>query len=475
MGVKDNRQFIEALERTGDVARIKDEIDWDIEAGAILRHALELDAPAPFMEKIRDYPPGYRIFGGPTATHRRMAIAMGAKPDGSLKQLQELFEKRMEHPLKPILVKDGPCKENILTGKKVDLYNFPAPMVHEGDGGRYIGTWDTVITRDPDSDWTNWGMYRVMVHKKDAVSIALHVGNQGGKIFYGKYAPRKKPMPVAISVGPDPLSGVISATRIGSGLSEVEYAGALQQQPIEIVKCETSDIMVPAYAEIVLEGEVMPDTWCLEAPFGEFTGYRTGRQWKEICRIKAITFRNNPILTMANPGIPGRYGSEGPSLARVAALKKVLRECGIPFVDLYIPVEMVGLFVVVSVKRTTQGNIATQIWNAIRSRGWLHPLVMVVEDDVDVYNMAQVLHTLATRCNPATGMRIDAYDVSTALIPYLNQEQRQWRKGASALFDCTWPVEWTKEHDIPPVSSFNSIYSEDIRKKVEKNWKKWGL
>lgn len=475
MAYKDNRQFIEALEKTGDVVRIKEEIDWDVEAGAILRRALEMDTPAPFFEKIRDYPEGYRIFGGPTATHRRMAIALGVKPDMPMKQLQAEFERRMDHPLKPVLVKGGPCKENIMMGKEVDLYNFPAPMVHEGDGGRYIGTWDTIITRDPNSDWTNWGMYRVMVHKKDIVSIALHVGNQGGKIFYEKFAPQNKPMPVAIIIGPDPLSGVISATRIESGLSEVEFAGALQEQPIELVKCETSNIMVPACAEIVLEGEVIPDTFCLEAPFGEFTGYRTGRQWKEICRIKAITYRNNPILTLANPGIPGRFGSEGPSLARVAALKKLLRGCGISFTDINIPVEMVGLFVAVSIKRTSQGNIATQIGHAIHSQGWQHPLVMVVEDDVDVYNIGQVLHAIATRCNPATGMRIDAFDVSTALIPYLKQEERQWRKGSSALFDCTWPVEWTKENDIPPLSSFSNIYPENIREKVEKNWKRWGF
>lgn len=475
MPFKDNRQFIEALMKTGDAVKIKEEIDWDVEAGAVLRRALELDAPAPFFEKIRDYPPGYCIFGGPTATHRRMAIALGLKPDISMRELQAEFEKRMEHPLKPLLVKTGPCKDNIMMGRDVDLYKFPAPMVHEGDGGRYIGTWDTVITRDPDSEWTNWGMYRVMVHKKNIVSIALHIGNQGGKIFYGKYAPRNEAMPVAVVIGPDPLSGVISATRIEAGLSEVEYAGALNRKPVELVKCETSDILVPAHAEIVLEGEVIPDTMCLEAPFGEFTGYRTGRQWKEICRIKAVTYRTSPILTMANPGIPGRFGSEGPGLARVAALKKLLRSCGISFTDVNIPVEMVGLLAIVSIKRLGQGNIATQVWNAIRSQGWHHPLVLVVEDDVDVYNMAQVLHALATRCNPSTGIRIDAYDVGTALLPYLKQEERQWRKGSSALFDCTWPVEWTKENDIPPLSSFNSIYSREIQEKVEKSWKKWGF
>lgn len=226
-----------------------------------------------------------------------------------------------DSPIKPALLKKGPCKENIMMGKEVNLYNFPAPVVHEGDGGRYIGTWDTVIIRDPDSDWTNWGMYRVMVYKRDIVSIALHGWNQGSKIFYEKYSPQKIPMPVAIIIGPDPLSGVISAASLEAGISEVEFAGALQEQPVELVKCETSDIMVPAYSEIVLEGEVIPDTCCLETPFGEFTGYHKGRQWKEICRIKAITYRNDPILTLANPGIPGRFGSEGPSLARAAAVK----------------------------------------------------------------------------------------------------------------------------------------------------------
>lgn len=443
--------------------------------GGIIRRVLERDNPAPFFWKIRDYPEGYRVLGCPLATQRRKAISMGLDPELPIRDVQEEYEKRINYPIKPLIVRDGPCKENILKEEDVNLYHFPAPTIHEGDGGRYIGTCDVVIVKDPDSDWTNWGMYRVMIHNKNHVSFPLHVANQAGKIFRSKYSPRNKAMPVAIVLGADPLCFTVAATRFEAGMSEVEYAGALKQEPVELLKCETSNLLVPAQAEIVLEGEVLPDLFAYEAPFGEYTGYRTSHRWSEVCVIKAVTHRDNPILTVSNPGIPGRTGTESPYLARVAAIKKALLGHGIPFTDVQIPVETASFLVVVSVKRSIQANIADQIWNVISAQASYHPMLLVVEEDVDIYNIAEVLHALATRCHPARGIRINDHDQGAPLYPYLTNEEKKWLKGASVLFDCTWPVEWAKETDIPPRISFKEAYPENVKQKIIGNWDKWGF
>jgi 4-hydroxy-3-polyprenylbenzoate decarboxylase len=163
MAFKDNRQFIAALEATGDAVRIEQEVDWDLEAGAIVRRTCELGGPAPLFEKIKDYPPGYRIFGASLASLRRWVVALGLNPGTSLKDIQAEYQRRVDHPIKPVMVKDAPCKHNIILGDKVDVFRFPAPMIHEGDGGRYIGTWHMIVAKDLDSDWTNWAMHRLMV------------------------------------------------------------------------------------------------------------------------------------------------------------------------------------------------------------------------------------------------------------------------------------------------------------------------
>ena len=216
MAIKSNRDYLEALEKTGDVVKIKDEVDWDLEAGAIIRRTCERRGPAVLLENVKDYP-GKRIFGAPLATYRRLAVAMGldvATPPG---KIHEEFEKRFENRIKPVEVKGGPCKENIITGDKVNLFDFPTPMVHDGDGGRYIGTWHAVISMDPDTRWHNWGMYRVAVHNKRHVGCQMLVTSDMGRMLFEKYIPRGKPMPVCVAVGMDPLSSLTGMTAVGAG------------------------------------------------------------------------------------------------------------------------------------------------------------------------------------------------------------------------------------------------------------------
>ncbi len=376
--------------------------------------------------------------------------------------------------MKPVVLKDGPCKENVRLGHEVDLYHFPAPVVHGGDGGRYIGSWHLVIAKDPDSEWTNWGMHRHMIYDRNHVVGLWRRWSHLGVILYNKYHPQKQPMPCAIAIGADPLSSMMAGTQLEVGQSEVDFAGALLGQPVELVKCETNDLLVPAHAEIILEGEIMPDVRVFEGPFGEFPGYRTPGSQMPLCRVTAITYRNNPILTMCCEGMPVDDGHVGTCLTWAVTHKRLLKERGIPVTDVYLPPEGAGFLIIVGTK-TVRNNIATQIRNVILSTlGWQYKII-VVDDDVDVFNLAEVLHAWATKCHPARGISIGERDHAIPLTPYLSPDERKWGKGASALFDCTWPLEWPKETGVLPKVSFNEIYPKEVRDKVLKNWRSYGF
>lgn len=475
MAFIDNRQFIAALEKSGDVVRIKDEIDWDGEVGAMVRRSMERKAQALFFEKIKDYPSGYSIFGGPLATHRRLAMALGLKPGTPLPEIQHHYEKRIEYPIKPVMVSKGPCQENIVKGADVDLFNFPVPMVHWGDGGRYIGSWHAVIMQDPDSSWVNWGMYRQMVYRRNIVVGAWHIHNQGGMLLWSKYLSVGKPMPVAIAIGIEPVSALVAVAPFNAGQSEVDYAGALLGRPVELVKCQTNDLMVPANAEIVIEGEIDPNIRIPEAPFGEYTGYRTAMVPKGVgCRVKAVTFRNNPIITMDNPGLPWDSSGVCWSMTTAVANKKLLRQQSIPVIDVHYPPEASNMMAIVSLKRM-YANLPMQVHHIIQGGAEWAPKVIVVDSDVNIFDMDEVLHTLGTRCHPERGVRIFEGESGNALHPFLTPKERYWGKGASVLFDCSWPYDWSRKTDIPPRVSFKEVYPEAVQKKVLKNWKKYGF
>ncbi len=477
MAFRDNREFIAALEKSGDVVRINQEVDWDLEVGAIVRRVCERRAPAPFFESIKGYPAGYRIFGAPLATARRLAVAMGLDPDTPYVNIQAEYERRLEKPVKPVVVKDAPCKENVIQGDRVDLFQFPAPMIHEGDGGRYLGTWHAVISKDRDSEWTNWGMYRLMLLAPRLMTGHLEVYTHQWVIWNRGYISRNENMPIAVAIGLDPLCSLASAARSFGSRSEVDYAGALRQEPVELIKCETNDLLVPAHAEIVLEGELLTGVSGKEGPFGEYPGYRSDpRESRRVYRINAITHRNDPILTMTCVGMPQDDNALIRGLDMEVLAKRLLRRHRVPFTNLHIPAESANFAAVVAVRPGYSG-VATQIGN-ILAAAQLDPgkKVIVVEDDVDVFNLGEVFHAFATTCHPGRGIRVYDKEVEPSpLTPYLSPDDRKWGRGSRVVIDCTWPVEWSREKEVPPRMSFNKAYPREITERVVQNWADYGF
>ncbi len=469
------RDFISAIERAGDLARIKKEVDWDMEVGAVSRRVFEQSGPALWFEKIKDYPGGFSILNGPVATWRRVAIALDLDPDSTVRQIYSAYEQRREKKLKPAHVKSAPCQENVMTGPEVDIYKLPAPMVHDGDGGRYIGTWDIVVTKDPDSGWTNWGMYRFMTHTKNMLTGWPQATSQLALVMKSKYLPHKKPMPIAVVIGCDPVCHLVATEPYRPGEDEVEHAGGIRGCPVDLVQCKTSDLMVPAQAEIVIEGEVLPDRIALEGPFGEYPGYRSGTMGEGVLvQITAITHRNNPIITLTTLGIPPDDSSIAASLTAAIAIKRGLKRRGVPVTEVYVPPEGVTHLVVVGVEHGGS-QVARQVLDFITARRVMVSKVIVVNKDTDVFDMNQVIHAFATKCHPGRGIILEHYEGrGNALTPCYSADERRRLKGTSAVFDATWPEEW-EEEAIPVKSSFETTYPDSLKEKVLDNWRSYGL
>jgi len=473
---KDTREFIDACLKTGDAVRIKQEVDWDNEAGAIVRRACELIAPSPFMERIKDYP-GFRYFGAPLSTYRRMAISLGMAPESTLPQIGAEYLRRTNgQPIAPVLVdrRDAPCKENILTGTDVDLCKLPAPLVHEGDGGRYIGTWHGVITKHPVRGDVNWGMYRQMLYDSRTMSGAVFPFSDLGKALNEYYLPRGEVCPFATAIGLSPLAAMAACAP--SPIPEPELTSMLAGEPVKLVKCETTDLEVPADAEIILEGVIMPDVKVEEGPFGEYTGYRTSpREFRVTFRVNCITYRNNAVMTISNMGVPQDEGQLLRSFSLGLELEKLLRSQGLPITGVYMHPMSTHHMMIVGVKPTYAG-IATQIAQlAFGSKlgPWFH-MVVVVDDQTDIYNWNEVYHALCTRCNPVRGIRVFEHTTGTPLYPHASPYERKYSMGSQVLFDCLWPVDWDPVNDVPRLVSFKHVYPKEIQDKVLANWESYG-
>src|SRR6266542_186466 len=235
MAFQDLRQFVEAAEALGDLKLIKG-AHWDLEVGCITELSAEQEGPLLLFDAIPGYPEGFRIVTNFLGTPRRFALALGIPPDlPKLEVLKAWKEKsRALKYLPPVEIGSGPVGENILEGDRVDLETFPAPKWHELDGGRYIGTADMVIMRDPDSGWINVGTYRGCIQGKDRLSRWI-LDHKHGKQIARRYWQQGRSCPVAVVLGCEPAIWMAAPAALGEGACEYDYAGALRGAPVEVI------------------------------------------------------------------------------------------------------------------------------------------------------------------------------------------------------------------------------------------------
>ncbi|MCJ7565924.1 MAG: UbiD family decarboxylase [Anaerolineales bacterium] len=475
MPYKDLRQFLERLQSEGELHTIKAEVDWNLEIGAITRRAIEMQLPAILFENVKDYPGDYRVLGNLlTATkpvaQGRLAIALDLPKDTPPSEIIESFRQRMQNRIKPRIVHTGPCKENILIGEDIDLWKYPTPLMHSGDGGRYIGTWHITITQDPEDGWVNWGIYRHMIHDRNTMSV-LSFPPQHGGTHHAKYESRGEPMPIAVAIGTEPVCNIAADTQLPAGEDEADLAGGLRGEPVELVKCETNDLFVPATSEIVIEGFVRPKERKDDGPFGEYAGY-LGREAVNvpIIDVTCITHRNSPILTVSNMGKPWDEAGIISSVAVSAIVGSELKKKNIAYKAVYCPPPDFG--VIISVKPQYVGyahTVASTVWG---SKVGIHrPFIIVVEDDVDVTNLEDVYWCLVTRMNPERNIHIQRNAPGHSLFPFLSVEERAARRGSRVLFDATFPVDI----DSPVVIDFEHGWSAEIQQLVISRWMEYGF
>jgi phenylphosphate carboxylase alpha subunit len=474
----DLREYLEVLERAGELRRVTAQVDWRYEAGAMSRLANERRGPAPVFENVKDYP-GQKIAAvllGPSkpALHARTSLALGLDKLTPPLELIEAIRQRLKSPIAPITVRreQALCKEVVVSAADADLNKFAFPWIKETlDGGRYLGTWDTVVIKDPDSGWVNWGMYRCMVKDAKNFTILLEPGGQHGGAILKKYEAMGKPMPIALVIGSDPICALAGVTPMDYGITEAEIAGALRGEAVPLVKCETSDIEVPATAEIVIEAEVLPGQRVDEGPFGEYTGHSACREKTPVARVTCITHRKNPINTLANMGKPWDDCAPCANPLTAAVAKNRLETHGINVKALYpyVPREMV---VAIKPAPGLKQRILSVMDAGERLLSWG---IVFVDEDVDVTNAVDVLWAIFSRMNPET------YEVirgrgANSLCAWLTPEERERREAGAWVIDATFPYHWSKQYreDHTRVSDFEHGWSGETKAKILARWKDYG-
>ena len=465
----DLRTWLNEVDKLGQLMTVEN-VHWDLELSTLTEIINERSKtrPAILFDRIKDYPQGYRVAANLVSSVGRLALTLGMKAGMSDMDFVQAWRQQVKKitPIPAKTVSTGPLFENVKEGKEINVFKFPVPRWHELDGGRYIGTDDLVITRDPEEDWVNVGTYRIMVHGPDRLGLHMSPGKHG-RVHKDKYHARGKPLPIAVSFGHHPINFVFASTDVPNRVNEYDYAGGVLGSPLEVVKGPLTGLPIPADAEIAIEGEVAADDVLPEGPFGEWTGYYASNQPAvPVIQIKALYFRNDPILC----GFPLLKPSAGDnihfSLMRSSLVWNALDEAGVPDVKGVWCHPSCGRFLtVVSIKQRYPGHARQtgMIASQCRTGAYLGRYVIVVDDDVDITDSEEVLWVLSSRSDPAQSIEILRRAWSGPLDPRIPRDEVG--HSSRAVIDATRPYEWRDK--FPKVSGA----SRELKDKVANNWR----
>ena len=490
MGYADLREFVKRLEKEGELRRIKAEVDPVLEVTEVVQRAQAMPGPRGNpggMALLFEKPKGSRnpLLINAFGSARRMELAfeveklddVAARIRGFLDMQtpQGLFDKLKMLPklaelgsFMPKQVKDGACKEVIHKAKDVNLFDFPILKCWPQDGGRFI-TFPLVFTRNPETGKRNVGMYRMQIYDERTTGMHWQTQKHGAEHF--RRARAKNPegrIPVSVAIGADPATTLGGILPIPPDLDEMMFSGFLRREPVELVKCETNDLDVPANAEIILEGYVNLSEMRTEGPFGDHTGFYSLEGEYPVFHVECVTHRKDPIYLATVVGRPPQEDFYmGYAIERVFLPLMKLTHAEI--VDVSMPAEgIVHNLMIVSIRKSYPGH-ARKVMNAIWSLGqaMFTKVLVVVDHDVDVHNYREVVWKALCAIDPERDVQFTLGPVDT-----LDHAARMQDFGSKMGIDAT--RKWASEGFSRPWPD-EMLVDEKTKSRVEAIWKSLGI
>lgn len=443
-------EFMAKLEENARLLKIKKELDVDQEISAVF---IKAGDNAVICERIRGYdmPVAGNLFAHPSFL--RLALELDSQ------NMLSQYLDRLANPVPPELIADGPVKEKVYQGDKLDLLDqLPIPKINAKDGGRYISA-GIIVARDPEFG-TNLALHRLHIKEKRRAGIYMSQ-LQHLYLYYKRAEERGKPLDIAVIIGADPSLYVASVVQGPPDMDEYAVAGALRGKPVPTVRCQTVDLEVPAHAEIVLEGKMLPNFREPEGPFGEFSRYYGPEGNRPVVEFTALTCRSKPVFQNLYLGRRQRDNVILTSLPKAADLFRCIREVASEVLDVQLTRGGCGRYhAVISLRKRFDGEPKAALAVTLANRiGVKH--AVVVDEDIDIHNPDEVEWAIATRSQ----FDMDAVminDIPIQLDPSTQVKRKTGYRSAKVGIDATRPlgVAYPEVADVTP----------EIMEKVEKDW-----
>lgn len=474
----DLRSWIDGVRALGKLKEVT-EASWQLEIGTLT----DLNVKGPkwtlLFDRVRDYPAGFRVLTGALLDAGRVALTFGLEPGLDDVSLVQALRGRLGRDwqasvskFRATTVTDSPVFANHQQGAEVDLLRFPAPLWHEHDGGRYLGTADAVITRDPDDGWVNVGAYRIMLHGPARAGIFVNASHHG-RLHAEKYWGRGDKCPVAISFGHHPLIAAVAGLEVPAGISEFDYAGALARRPAEVVTGPLTGLPIPADSELAIEGYISPET-LPEGPYGEYIGYYAGGVMENpVVEVEAVYYRDNPIVLGTAAGRPPYDYSYFRCPVRAAMLWNALEAAGVGGIK-GVWCHEAGYsraLTIVAIRQTFEGHAsqAGHLAAQLREGIFGSKYVVVVDDDIDPADTDQVLWAICSRTDPVKSIEFIRDSWGMNLDPMVEQDQDSRLEELAmsrGIINACRPLKRSLRGDFPAVVES----SPEVREAVRAKW-----
>ena len=440
----DLRGYLSFLERQTDLITVARPVKTRFEVAAYARRTSDLEGPAFLFEEIENYP-GWRVAAGLFSARRRVAAILDGPTSGCWRGLHEAIN----HPVQPKRVSDGPCKEIIWKQDDIDLTRLPIPWHSEKDAAPYI-TAAVDFIRDPDDRTSLAGIHRMQLKGKDRLGFWAG-GTRSASRALAKQEKNGKGLEIAVAVGVEPRIVMASQAKVPYGTDKIAIAGGLKKRPVDMARCETIDVEVPASSEIVIEGELIPHHREDEGPFREFPGCYGHRTASPILQVKAITMRRNPIYLTALAGVPD---TENNLIAWPSICELIYRRATLVTPEIR-EVNTTGnryYTALVSVRKRVEGEPPTILSTILGSIPQVK-FCIVVDDDANVHDPRKVEWAIQTRVQPHEDVYIYPVMAGVALDPSAPMPGHSSKMGFDATVPAGAPRERYEKAYVPGVEA----------------------